>query len=78
LARLGSVRFPDSNAHGGGHRPHHVYSVAFDGRELWGAKAPRRDKVHIDLWEDHLEADKPGKDSKRAKTNTNGMRGNRR
>jgi nitrile hydratase len=47
--------FADSNAHGGGKRPQHVYSVAFKARELWGADAPSRDCVHIDLWEDYLE-----------------------
>ena len=50
---------PDSNAHGGGKRPQHVYSVAFKARELWGANASSRDCVFIDLWEDYLESDKP-------------------
>jgi nitrile hydratase beta subunit len=47
--------FPDSNAHGGGKRPQHVYCVAFKARELWGADASSRDCVFIDLWEDYLE-----------------------
>ncbi|MBM3626776.1 MAG: nitrile hydratase subunit beta, partial [Alphaproteobacteria bacterium] len=33
-----------------------LYSVRFDARELWGADAPRRDAVFIDLWEPYLEA----------------------
>ncbi len=49
--------FPDSNAHAAGERVQHVYSVVFDARELWGATAPRGDRVLLDLWEDYLEAD---------------------
>jgi len=30
--------------------------VRFTARELWGPDAPERDSVHIDLWDDHLEA----------------------
>lgn len=52
----GVYTFPDSNAHRGGERPQHVYSVAFKARELWGANAASRDCVYIDLWEDYLEA----------------------
>ena len=48
--------FPDTNAHHAGDHSQHVYSVVFDARELWGKDAPRRDKLHIDLWEDYLEA----------------------
>jgi len=48
--------FPDTNAHHAGDHSQHVYSVVFDARELWGNDAPRRDKLHIDLWEDYLEA----------------------
>src|ERR1700683_5156117 len=46
----------DSNAHNAGDHSQHVYSVAFEARELWGNEAPRRDKLNIDLWEDYLEA----------------------
>jgi nitrile hydratase len=35
--------------------PQHVYSVRFTARELWGAQAPSRDSVYLDLWEDYLE-----------------------
>jgi nitrile hydratase len=48
--------FPDSSASGGGPRPQHCYSVRFTARELWGPEAPTRDVVHLDLWDDHLEA----------------------
>ncbi len=48
--------FPDSHAAGQGTRPQHVYSVRFTARELWGPDAPARDTVHVDLWDDYLEA----------------------
>jgi nitrile hydratase beta subunit len=53
----GTYVFADSNAHHAGDREQHVYSVSFDARELWGKDAPARDTLHIDLWEDYLEAD---------------------
>lgn len=53
--------FADTNAHHAGDHSQHVYSVIFDARELWGKDASRRDKLHIDLWEDYLEADSPAK-----------------
>jgi nitrile hydratase subunit beta len=46
--------FADTNAHHAGEKRQHCYSVAFDGRELWG-KSANRDRVFIDLWEDYLE-----------------------
>ncbi|MBM3560259.1 MAG: nitrile hydratase subunit beta [Alphaproteobacteria bacterium] len=33
----------------------HCYSVGFLARELWGREAPPRDRVFVDLWDDHLE-----------------------
>ncbi len=47
--------FPDTNAHGEGERPQHVYSVRFAARELWGEQAAPRDSVYLDLWDDHLD-----------------------
>ncbi len=47
--------FPDTNAHGLGEQPRHLYSVRFEGRELWGDSAGPRDAVHLDLWESYLE-----------------------
>jgi hypothetical protein len=47
--------FPDTNAHGAGEKPQHVYSVRFTARELWGAPASERDVVHLDLWDDYLD-----------------------
>ena len=48
--------FPDTNAAGQGRKPQHVYSVRFAARELWGPDASPRDTVHVDLWDDYLEA----------------------
>ena len=47
--------FPDSNAHGKGENPQHVYTVSFDGRELWGQGADPALTVSIDAWESYLE-----------------------
>ncbi len=47
--------FPDTNAHGQGPSPQHVYSVRFAARELWGPEAPAKDAVHVDLWDDYLD-----------------------
>ncbi len=47
--------FPDSNAHGLGEKPQHLYSVRFAARELWGDAAAAQDAVYVDLWDDHLE-----------------------
>jgi len=51
----GVATFPDTNAHGLGKKPQHVYSVRFAARELWGEQASRRDSVYIDMWDDYLE-----------------------
>jgi nitrile hydratase beta subunit len=47
--------FPDANAAFQGEKPQPLYSVKFAASELWGAEAPARDNVYIDLWEDYLE-----------------------
>jgi nitrile hydratase beta subunit len=56
--------FPDTHAHGQGGKPQHVYTVAFEARELWGADRNERAPVYLDCWEDYLEryriAAKPG------------------
>jgi nitrile hydratase len=49
--------FPDDNALGRGENPHYLYTVRFDGRELWGDVAEHNTVVHIDLFEPYLEAD---------------------
>lgn len=47
--------FPDSNAARRGEDPQHLYSVRFDGAELWGDGAEPGTAVHIDLFEPYLE-----------------------
>jgi len=46
---------PDTNAHGGGECPEHVYAVRFSGDELWGESAEAGTSVHLDLFESYLE-----------------------
>ncbi len=53
--RHGAHVFPDSHAHGGGEDPHHLYTVRFTARELWGPDRTERDSVSLDLWEPYLE-----------------------
>lgn len=47
--------FPDTNAHGRGENPEWVYTVVFDGREIWGEGADPTLSVSIDAWESYLE-----------------------
>jgi nitrile hydratase len=49
----GAHVFPDSNAHGLGEKPQHLYQVRFEAHELWGEAG--RGAVYIDLWESYLE-----------------------
>jgi len=55
LVDHGAFVFPDTNAHGLGRKPQHVYSVGFDGTTLWGAGGDPRLSVRIDLWDDYLD-----------------------
>ena len=47
--------FPDTNAHGLGEQPQWLYTVCFDGHELWGPAAEAGLRVSIDAWEPYLE-----------------------
>ena len=47
--------YPDTHAHHEGENPEHVYSVRFDGDELWGADAEPGTSVTVDLFESYLE-----------------------
>jgi nitrile hydratase len=47
--------FPDTNAHGGGEDPQWLYTVRFDGRELWGPEADPGLSVSVDAFEPYLE-----------------------
>ncbi|WJR66418.1 nitrile hydratase subunit beta [Neorhizobium sp. CSC1952] len=51
----GSYVFPDDNAHGKGENPQWVYTVVFDGGEIWGEGADPMLTVSIDAWESYLE-----------------------
>jgi hypothetical protein len=35
--------------------PQHLYTVAFDAQELWGARGHPKDTIHVELWEYHLD-----------------------
>ena len=50
----GAHVFPDTNAHGLGECPEHLYNVRFEASELWGDDAEGPTAVHIDLWESYL------------------------
>jgi nitrile hydratase beta subunit len=52
----GAHVFADAHATGRGESPQWLYTVAFDGSELWpGEAAPGRLRVSIDAWEPYLE-----------------------
>jgi len=51
----GVFALPDNEVYFLDPKPQHVYLVRFAARELWGASAPARDSVYIDLWDDYLE-----------------------
>ena len=56
IARVHGVHvFPDSNAGGKGEDPQWLYTVVFDGRELWGAQAQAGTTVSVDAWEPYME-----------------------
>jgi nitrile hydratase subunit beta len=52
---LGCNVFPDTSAMGGGENPQWLYTVVFDGVELWGADSDPTVKVSIDAFEPYLE-----------------------
>ena len=45
----------DENGQRLGNFRQHVYTVRFEGEELWGARAAPRDAVYIDMWEEYIE-----------------------
>jgi nitrile hydratase len=53
---LGFQVFPDSSALGGSDEARWLYTVVFEGRELWGDDADAALKVSIDAFEPYLEA----------------------
>ena len=53
-AQHGGWVFPDTHAHGAGERPAHLYTVAFEGQDLWGPESEPGVMVHLDLFEPYL------------------------
>jgi len=52
---IGCHVFPDSNALGTGENPQWLYTVRFNGRELWGAESDPSVTISVDAWEPYLE-----------------------
>lgn len=52
----GAHVFADTHAQGLGEQPQWLYTVVFEGRELWGADAAAGLRVSVDAWEAYLEA----------------------
>ena len=67
VAHHGAHVFPDSNAHGLGENPQHLYTVRIAIRELWGDSAEANESVLIDLWESYLDRDKAAATSRARK-----------
>ena len=55
VRRHAAMVYPDDHAHDGGENPQYLYTVRFDGRELWGDAAEPRTVVLLDLFEPYLE-----------------------
>lgn len=63
--RLGTIElnhgchvFPDTNSLGTGEDPQWLYTVRFDGPELWGKDADPTLSVSVDAWESYLELER--------------------
>ncbi len=54
LRHQGGWVYPDTNAHGRGEQPQHLYCVQFDGEALWGPEAEPGQSVCLDLFEPYL------------------------
>lgn len=52
----GSHVFADAHAQGLGEQPEPLYTVVFDGAEIWGADAAPGLRVSVDAWQSYLEA----------------------
>lgn len=51
----GTHVFPDTNALGRGEQPQWLYTVSFDGRDIWGDDAEPSLRVSVDAWDSYLE-----------------------
>jgi len=54
VAWHGGWVYPDTNAHGQGEQPQHLYTVAFSGEVLWGGAGDADIEVCLDLFEPYL------------------------
>jgi nitrile hydratase len=54
VAQHGAWVYPDTNAHGRGEQPQHLYTVAFAGEELWDGAGEAGFEVRLDLFEPYL------------------------
>jgi nitrile hydratase len=52
---LGPHVFADSHAQGRGEDPQWLYTVVFEGRELWGTEADPGHRVSFDAWQPYLK-----------------------
>jgi nitrile hydratase subunit beta len=52
---LGYHVFPDSNATGAGEDPQWLYTVTFNGAELWGKDTDPTLDISVDAWEPYLD-----------------------
>ena len=52
----GAHVYPDTNSLYAGEAPEHLYTVEFDGQELWGRDAEPGTSVTVDCWESYLDA----------------------
>jgi nitrile hydratase subunit beta len=52
---LGCHVFPDSNATGKGEDPQWLYTVTFNGAELWGKDSDPTLDISVDAWEPYLD-----------------------
>jgi nitrile hydratase beta subunit len=68
VAHHGAHVFPDSNAHGMGENPQHLYTVRFAMRELWGDSSEPNESLLIDLWESYLDSEKARSKSSTSKS----------
>ncbi|HWD06355.1 MAG TPA: nitrile hydratase subunit beta [Amycolatopsis sp.] len=56
VAYRGSFIFPDSAGNGRGEDPQHVYTIQFDGAELWGEEyAEPNTSTTFDVWDPYIE-----------------------
>jgi nitrile hydratase len=59
LSVHGLVPVADDRAEGRATPPETLYTVLFDGREVWGESSAAPRSIAADLWDRYLEADAP-------------------